>query len=65
MSKIGGYSYLWKQSHYQSYYFFCMIPDDLVSVLKRRVILLSLQSGILIRSLMMMTELGVRVHILK
>ncbi len=57
MSKYGRYSYLWKQSHYQSYYFRCLIPDDLVSVLKRRVILLSLQSGILKESVFLSRHL--------
>ena len=40
-------SYLWRKSPDSSFYFRCRIPKDLLPVLNKRVIELSLQSGIL------------------
>jgi integrase len=47
MSKNRRDSFLWRKSPHSSYYFRCLIPKDLVSILKTKVIVLSLQSGIL------------------
>lgn len=40
-------SYLWRKSSNSSFYFRCLIPRDLLPVLRTRTIVLSLQSGIL------------------